>query len=104
MKVEFMELVDSARGKYCKGNAKGVIFQKRKTCNVGYHIHRPFTGAASANQEAVKVRFQATQAAVKAVRENPAELKAYQDAFKEDPGKYSTLQGFIFAKEFAKLA
>ncbi len=104
MKVELMELVDSARGKYCKSNPNGVIFQKRKTGNVAYHVHNPYTGPASANQEAVKTRFKAAQEAVKEIRLNPSELKAYQDAFKANPGKYSTLQGFMVAAEFAKLA
>ncbi len=104
MKVEFMELVNSARGKYCKSNPQGLIFQKRATGNVAYHVHNPYTGKPSAAQEAVKDRFSAAQAAVKAVRQNPTEFKAYQDAFRDNPGKYTTLNGYMFAKEFAKLA
>ncbi len=102
-KVVFMELVESVSGKYCKQNPDSPIFQKRKTCNVVCHIHNPFTGPATAKQQEVQANFASAHAAVKSVMSDPSLLAEATAAWKANPGKYSTLRGFIFAQEYAKL-
>jgi hypothetical protein len=40
--------------------------------------------------------------AIKAL--TPEDKAAYAEAFAKNPGKYSTLNGYIFAKEYEKLS
>ena len=35
---------------------------------------------------------------------SPEEISAYQEAFKKNPGKYKSLNGYIFAQERKKLS
>lgn len=101
-KVTFTHLVESVRGKYGP-TATSPIFQKRKSCNVVYHVHNPYTGAASDEQVAAQGRFKTVWQTVTTVMEDPVKLKEYNDAYKANPEKYSSLRMYIFAKEYAKL-
>ncbi len=104
-KVYYPEHIDHIQGKVCKKDPNGLTYMKRRDSGTLFVQHRHnYKYNPTANQTAINDRFAAAQAAVKTVRQNPSELKAYQDAFKENPGKYSTLQGYMFAAEFAKLA
>ena len=73
---------------------KGKTQYTMKRCNPRT---TPNTEAELARQE----KFAQVRAAMKALSE---EQKAeYAAQFKKSPGKYSTLNGYIFAKEYEKL-
>ena len=65
-----------------------------KRCN---ERQTPYTAEELARQE----KFAQVRAAMKAL--TPEQIADYAAAFKKYPGKYSTLNGYIFAKEYAKL-
>ena len=73
---------------------KGKTQYTMKRCNPRT---TPYTEAELARQE----KFAQVRAAIKALSE---EQKAeYTAQFKKYPGKYTTLNGYIFAQEYAKL-
>ena len=98
-KIEPMDLVKSMSGKICGHSdisfaKKGKTQYTMKRCNPRT---TPYTEAELARQE----KFAQVRAAMKALSE---EQKAeYAAQFKKYPGKYSTLNGYIFAKEYEKL-
>ena len=98
-KIEPMDLVKSMSGKVCGHSdisfaKKGKTQYTMKRCNPRT---TPYTEAELARQE----KFAQVRAAMKALSE---EQKAeYAAQFKKSPGKYTTLNGYIFAKEYAKL-
>ena len=94
-----MDLVKSMSGKLY-GHSDISLAKKGKT---QYTMKRcnprttPYTEAELARQE----KFAQVRAAMKALSE---EQKAeYAAQFKKYPGKYTTLNGYIFAKEYEKL-
>ena len=98
-KITPMDLVKSMSGKIC-GHSDVSFAKKGKT---QYTMKRcnprttPYTEAELARQE----KFAQVRAAMKALSE---EQKAeYAAQFKKSPGKYTTLNGYIFAKEYEKL-
>ena len=98
-KITPMDLVKSMSGKVC-GHSDISFVKKGKT---QYTMKRcnprttPYTEAELARQE----KFAQVRAAIKALSE---EQKAeYAAQFKKYPGKYTTLNGYIFAQEYAKL-
>ena len=99
-KIEPMDLVKSMSGKLCGHSdisfaKKGKTQYTMKRCNPRT---TPYTEAELARQE----KFAQVRAAMKALSE---EQKAeYAAQFKKSPGKYTTLNGYIFAKEYEKLA
>ena len=99
-KIEPMDLVKSMSGKVCGHSdisfaKKGKTQYTMKRCNPRT---TPYTEAELARQE----KFAQVRAAMKALSE---EQKAeYAAQFKKSPGKYTTLNGYIFAKEYEKLA
>ena len=98
-KIIPMDLIGSMSGKVCGHSdisfaKKGKTQYTMKRCNPRT---TPFTEAELARQE----KFAQVRAAMKALSE---EQKAeYAAAFKKTPGKYSTLNGYIFAKEYEKI-
>ena len=98
-KIVPMDLVKSMSGKIC--GHSDVSFAKKG--NTQYTMKRcnprqtPYTAEELARQE----KFAQVRAAMKAL--TPEQLADYAAAFKKYPGKYSTLTGYIFAKEYAKL-
>ena len=98
-KIVPMDLVKSMSGKIC--GHSDVSFAKKG--NTQYTMKRcnprqtPYTAEELARQE----KFAQVRAAMKAL--TPEQLADYAAAFKKYPGKYSTLNGYIFAKEYAKL-
>ena len=95
-----MDLIGSMSGKVCGHSdisfaKKGKTQYTMKRCNPR---SKPYTEAELARQE----KFAQVRAAMKALSE---EQKAeYAAQFKKSPGKYTTLNGYIFAKEYEKLA
>ena len=94
-----MDLLSSLSGKVC-GHSDISFAKKGKT---QYTIKRcnprttPYTEAELARQE----KFAQVRANIKALSE---EQKAeYAAQFKKYPGKYTTLNGYIFAKEYEKI-
>ena len=95
-----MDLIKSLSGKICQHS--DTYFAERNGTRYTAKICHPSTAAPSANQTAQRNRFAQTRAAIKAL--SPQDLAAYAAAFKSNPGKYRTLNGYIFAKEMAKLS
>ena len=98
-KIIPMDLLSSLSGKVCGHSdisfaKKGKTQYTMKRCNPRT---TPYTEAELARQE----KFAQVRAAMKALSE---EQKAeYAAQFKKSPGKYTTLNGYIFAKEYEKL-
>ena len=98
-KIIPMDLIGSMSGKVCGHSdisfaKKGKTQYTMKRCNPRT---TPYTEAELARQE----KFAQVRAAMKALSE---EQKAeYAAQFKKSPGKYTTLNGYIFAKEYEKL-
>ncbi len=98
-KYDPIEMVKSYSGKICEHS--DVYFAKKgKTLYTG-KICNPRTTAFSAEELARQEKFAQARAAVKALT---AEQKAsYAEAFANQK-KYSSLQGYMFAMEYKKLA
>jgi hypothetical protein len=99
-KIEPMDLVKSMSGKVCGHSdisfaKKGKTQYTMKRCNPRT---TPYTEAELARQE----KFAQVRAAMKALSEE--QRAEYAAQFKKSPGKYTTLNGYIFAKEYEKLA
>lgn len=98
-KIIPMDLIGSMSGKICGHSdisfaKKGKTQYTMKRCNPRT---TPYTEAELARQE----KFAQVRAAMKALSE---EQKAeYAAQFKKSPGKYTTLNGYIFAKEYEKI-
>ena len=98
-KIIPMDLIGSMSGKVCGHSdisfaKKGKTQYTMKRCNPRT---TPYTEAELARQE----KFAQVRANIKALSE---EQKAeYAAQFKKYPGKYSTLNGYIFAKEYEKI-
>ena len=98
-KIIPMDLLSSLSGKICGHSdisfaKKGKTQYTMKRCNPRT---TPYTEAELARQE----KFAQARAAMKALSE---EQKAeYAAQFKKSPGKYTTLDGYIFAKEYEKI-
>ena len=98
-KIIPMDLLSSLSGKVCGHSdisfaKKGKTQYTMKRCNPRT---TPYTEAELARQE----KFAQVRANIKALSE---EQKAeYAAQFKKYPGKYTTLNGYIFAKEYEKL-
>ena len=65
-------------------------------------ICNPYTGQPSEAQVAQKERFR--QAKANVANLSTEEVAAYREAYKKNPGKYKTLNGYMQAQEMAKLA
>ena len=97
-KYEPIEMVKSYRGKICEHS--DVYFAKKgKTLYTG-KICNPRTKAFSEAELARQAKFTQARAAVKAL--TVEQKTAYAEAFANQK-KYSSLQGYMFAKEYEKL-
>ena len=99
-KIIPMDLIGSMSGKVCGHSdisfaKKGKTQYTMKRCNPRT---TPYTEAELARQE----KFAQVRAAMNAL--TPEQLADYAAAFHKSPAKYSTLNGYIFAKEYEKLA
>ena len=98
-KIIPMDLIGSMSGKICGHSdisfaKKGKTQYTMKRCNPRT---TPYTEAELARQE----KFAQVRAAMKALSEE--QKTEYAAQFKKSPGKYSTLNGYIFAKEYEKI-
>ena len=89
----------SFRGKICKHS--DVIYKEMYGTQFTSQICNPYTGEPSAAQTAQRTRFATAKANVAAL--TTAEIDAYKDAFQKQK-KYRSLQGYMLAKEMAKLS
>ncbi len=97
-KVNLEAPFQSVQGKVCK-HAK-IIYKKMYGKQFTSQICNPYTGEPSAAQTEYRNKMAQTAAAVKALS---AEQRAtYLAEFKKQ-SKYVSLQGYIFAQEYAKL-
>ena len=97
-----IDMVKHYRGKICMHS--DTYFQKRKEtlCTGKICFPRDLSKHPySAAEIATHTKFAQARAAVKAL--TPEQIAAYKTAF-EQQTKYSYLQGYMFAQEYAKLA
>lgn len=87
------------RGKICKHSQ--VIYKQMYDTRYTSQICHPHEGGGTTAQLAHRAKFRQVRANVLAL--STEEKRAYQAAFAKQ-SKYKALQGYIFAKEFAKLA
>ncbi len=101
-KVEFEEDIIAFRGRGCKQHKNGRIFVKRANgTTYYYHLHNPCKTQTAAQKAQVE-KFKQATAATLAAMADVEQIAAYAQEFKKQR-KYSTLRGFIFAQEHAKL-
>ena len=93
-----MELLKSLRGKVCMHS--DTYFARRFGTNYTGKICNPYKGEPSQLQTAQRTKFASARAAVKALTNE--QKSAYEVAFKLQR-KYKSLQGYMFAMEYAKL-
>ena len=97
-----IDTIKSMSGKVCEHS--DIYFAKRgktlytgKRCNPRDLDKNPYSEAELARQE----KFAQVRAAMKALSEE--QNAEYSAQFKKSPGKYTTLNGYIFAKEYEKI-
>ena len=98
-KFKPMELIDKMSGKF-SGDSEYYAAEKYGTQYTGKigEIKVPPTQ----NQLDAQEKFATARQNVVALSES--EKSAYAAAFKKNPGKYKSLQGYMIAKEYEKLA
>ena len=97
-KFKPMELMSEVHGKF-HGDSEYYAAERYGTQYTGKigEIKVPPTESQLTQREL----FAQTRANMKALTEE--EILAYKEAFKTKPGKYRSLNGYIFAQEYAKL-
>ena len=93
-----MELIKEMHGKF-SGDSEYYAAERYGTQYTGKigEIKVPPTESQLTQREL----FAQTRANMKALTEE--EILAYKEAFRKSPGKYKSLNGYIFAKEYAKI-
>lgn len=94
-----MELIDTMHGKF-SSKSKYYAAEKYGTQYTG--LVGEITVEPTQNQLDVREKFATARANVLALSE--AEVASYAAAFKANPGKYKSLQGYMIAQEYKKLA
>ena len=94
-----MELIDKMSGKF-SGKSKYYAAEKYGTQYTG--LIGEITVPPTENQVTNREKFAIVRQNVAALSEE--QIAEYREAFRKSPGKYKSLQGYIFAKEYAKLA
>ena len=97
-KYEPIEMVKSYSGKICEHS--DVYFAKKGNTLYTGKICNPRTKPFSEQELARQAKFTQARAAVKAL--TVEQKTAYAEAFANQK-KYSSLQGYMFAQEYAKL-
>ena len=93
-----MELIDKMSGKF-HSKSKYYAAEKYGTQYTG--LVGKLTVPPTENQTNARQRFATANANVNALSEE--QKTAYATAFKRNPEKYRSLQGYIFAKEYEKI-
>ena len=103
MKVIPIEVIAGLRGKVCshsdmyvRQNRRNGVMYTGKLCN-------PYDGPIGDKQRSLINKFKAARTAVATTMADAEALQTYTEQFKAQK-KYSTLRGFIFAKEYEKLS
>ena len=91
-------LIESMSGLLCQ-HSDTYFFRKNGKVFTGKRCY-PSKKEPTANQLAQRTKFAQARAAVKAL--TPEQEATYAEAFKNQR-KFATLQGYIFAMEYAKL-
>ena len=97
-KYEPIEMVKSYSGKICEHS--DVYFAKKGNTLYTGKICNPRTNPFSEQELARQEKFRQARAAVKGLTSE--QKTAYAEAFANQK-KYSSLQGYMFAQEYAKL-
>ena len=97
-KFKPMELIDKMSGKF-SGKSKYYAAEKYGTQYTG--LIGEITVPPTENQVTNREKFATARQNVAALSEE--QIAEYCEAFRKSPGKYKSLQGYIFAKEYAKL-
>ena len=97
-KFKPMELMSEVHGKF-SGDSEYYAAEKYGTQYTGKIGE--ITIPPTQNQLDAQQRFATARQNVAALSES--EKSAYAAAFKKNPGKYKSLQGYMIAKEYAKL-
>ena len=97
-KFKPMELIDKMSGKF-SGKSKYYAAEKYGTQDTGLvgEITVPPTEKQIANRE----KFATVRANIESLSEE--QIAEYAAQFKKYPGKYKSLNGYIFAKEYEKI-
>jgi hypothetical protein len=98
-KFKPMELISKMSGKF-HGESEYYAaerFGTQYTGKIGENDNPP-----SEKQLQVRADFKTARLNVLALSEE--DKAAYKEAFKKNPGKYKSLQGYMIAQEYAKLA
>ena len=98
-KYEPIEMVKSYSGKICEHS--DVYFAKKGNTLYTGKICNPRTKPFSEQELARQEKFRQARAAVKGLTSE--QKTAYAEAFANQKKKYSSLQGYMFAQEYAKL-
>ncbi len=93
-----IDLIKELRGKLCSHS--DIYFQRRARTLCTGKICNPRTKPFSAEELARQTKFTQARAAVKALTQE--QIADYATAFKNQT-KYVSLQGYMFAMEYAKL-
>ena len=97
-KFKPMELIDKMSGKF-HSKSKYYAAEKYGTQYTG--LVGEITVPPTENQVANREKFATARANVAALSEE--QIATYKVAFQKSPGKYKSLNGYIFAQEYAKL-
>ena len=97
-KFQPMELIDKMSGKF-HSKSKYYAAEKYGTQYTG--LVGEITVPPTENQVANREKFATARANVAALTEE--QIAEYATAFKRNPGKYKSLNGYIFAMEYAKI-
>ncbi len=95
-----MDLLSSLHGKVC-GHSNVYFARRGRTLYTGKVCNArtvPFTE----NELAVQDKFRKAQSAALSALSSATERAQYESAFRKQT-KYSTLRGYVFAQEYAKL-
>lgn len=93
-----MDLLKSLKGKVCMHS--DTYFANRYGTHYTGKICNPYKGEPSQQQSAARTKFAAARAAVAAL--TTEQINAYKASFKNQK-KYKSLQGYMFAEEYAKI-
>ena len=98
-KFKPMELMSEVHGKF-SGDSEYYAAEKYGTQYTGKigEIKVPPTEKQIANRE----NFATVRANMQLL--TPEQIEEYKTAFRKNPGKYKSLQGYIFAQEYEKLS
>ena len=97
-KFKPMELIDKMSGKF---HSKSKFYAAEKYGTQYTGLVGEITVPPTENQVANREKFATARANVAALSEE--QIATYKVAFQESPGKYKTLNGYMLAKEMAKL-